>query len=218
MISIDNSVELMIKTYLGLPKRITGLAISRKEFDEISESFPALLDALEKYASVKLEGVDLGAIEWYHRLRNQLYHQGNGLTVERDKVDVYAQLANVLFKNLFGSDLIEDFPKAANLLGEFIESWATLEKRLNEASPPTSAARAMLGVPYIVMDLRKADLLKAEDVARFDALRKIRNEIVHGAVDHKAILTPARIRELKDLIERVSKSTGASAAGAGPAL
>jgi hypothetical protein len=38
MLSIDNAVELMIKTYLGLPKRINGLSLSRKEFDEISES------------------------------------------------------------------------------------------------------------------------------------------------------------------------------------
>ncbi len=102
MIAIDNAVELTIKTYLGLPKRITGLTISRKEFAEIAESFPSLLDAVEKYAQDKLAGVNLGEIEWYHRLRNQLYHQGNGLTVERDKVEVYAELANVLFKNLFG--------------------------------------------------------------------------------------------------------------------
>jgi hypothetical protein len=66
------------------------------------ENFPMLLDALEKYAASKLDGIDLGEIEWYHRLRNQLYHQGNGLTVERDKVEVYAELANVLFTNLFG--------------------------------------------------------------------------------------------------------------------
>jgi len=87
-ISIDNAVELMVKTYLGLPERITGLAISRKEFQEISESFPAMLDALEQHAAPKLNGIDLGEIERYHRLRNQLYHQGNGLTVERDKVAV----------------------------------------------------------------------------------------------------------------------------------
>ena len=63
MISIDNAVELMIKTYLGLPKRVTGLAITRKDFQEISESFPAMLDALEKHASTKLVGIDLGEIE-----------------------------------------------------------------------------------------------------------------------------------------------------------
>ncbi len=37
LLSIDNAVELTIKTYLGLPKRITGLQISRKDFAEISE-------------------------------------------------------------------------------------------------------------------------------------------------------------------------------------
>ena len=68
MISIDNAVELAIKTYLGLPKRITGLKISHKEYSEISESFPLLLDALEKYCSKKLVGIDLGEIEWYHRI------------------------------------------------------------------------------------------------------------------------------------------------------
>lgn len=95
MIAIDNAVELTIKTYLGLPKRITGLHVPRKELSEISESFPALLDAIERHAHDKLLGIDLGEIEWYHRLRNELYHQGNGLTVERDKVNVYAQLAIV---------------------------------------------------------------------------------------------------------------------------
>ena len=36
MISIDNAVELMIKTYLGLPKRITKIEnLTRKKFEEI---------------------------------------------------------------------------------------------------------------------------------------------------------------------------------------
>ena len=34
MIAIDNSVELMMKTYLGLPERITGLNIIRKERED----------------------------------------------------------------------------------------------------------------------------------------------------------------------------------------
>ena len=70
MIAIDNSVELTVKTYLGLPKRITGLTLSRREYGQISESFPSLLDALEEHAPDKLVGIDLGEIEWYHRLRN----------------------------------------------------------------------------------------------------------------------------------------------------
>jgi hypothetical protein len=104
MLSIDNSVELMVKTYLGLPKRVTGLHISRAEYAEANESFPRLLDLLEKYAVDKLDEIDLGEIDWYHRLRNELYHQGNGLTVERDKVVVYAKLAfNVCLASQFWS-------------------------------------------------------------------------------------------------------------------
>lgn len=40
MLSIDNAVELMIKTYLSLPRRITGLHIPRENYLRISESFP----------------------------------------------------------------------------------------------------------------------------------------------------------------------------------
>ena len=82
-----------------------------------------MLEALEKHAATKITGIDLGEIEWYHRLRNQLYHQGNGLTVERDKVEVYAQLANTLFENLFGSKLIEKVtPSSSELLGDFMNA------------------------------------------------------------------------------------------------
>lgn len=63
MISIDNAVELMTKTYLGLPKRVTGVEISRSNFQEFSENFPKLLDALEQCANDKLDGIDLGEIE-----------------------------------------------------------------------------------------------------------------------------------------------------------
>lgn len=42
LLSIDNAVELMVKTYLSLPRRITGVNLSRKDFSEISESFPVL--------------------------------------------------------------------------------------------------------------------------------------------------------------------------------
>lgn len=101
LISIDNAIELMIKTYLGQPARALGFHIPRRRLDEISESFPALLDALEEFARDRLGTIDLSDIEWFHRLRNQLYHGGNGLTVERQKVVVFAELAEQLFTNLF---------------------------------------------------------------------------------------------------------------------
>jgi hypothetical protein len=107
MLSIDNSVELMIKTFLGLPERETGIRLPRKQYEELSESFPRLLDAIHEHAPDKVREYNISEIEWYHRLRNQLYHLGNGLTVERQKVVAYAEIARGLFRQLFGQELPE---------------------------------------------------------------------------------------------------------------
>ena len=206
MIAIDNAVELTIKTFLGLPTRVTGLHITRKEFSEIAESFPALLDALEKYVSDKLTGINLGEIEWYHRLRNELYHQGNGLTVERDKIEVYAQLANVLFKNLFGEEMVQSPAGSQQLLGEFMELWAQLEAALLSMAHDHSLTGSHgKGSRWAVDILRGTGTLPPEAKKEFDELRYLRNQIVHGAVDHREELTPAIIKRLKALLEKFTE-------------
>jgi hypothetical protein len=213
MIAIDNAVELAIKTYLGLPRRVTGLQITRREYAEIAESFPALLDALERYATDKLSGIDLGEIEWYHRLRNELYHQGNGLTVERDKVEIYAELANVLFKNLFGVELVTEAEEPANLLGVFLEEWIEIERTLVEAVEqrhrPSGAwaARAMSAIPR---ELEKEGRLSRSDVLELDALRKIRSEVIHGVVEHQKALTPELVGRVKLLKTKVTTAVARS--------
>lgn len=53
MIIIDNAVELTIKTFLGLPKRITSIQVPRARYQELAESFPKLLDALEEFCPTK---------------------------------------------------------------------------------------------------------------------------------------------------------------------
>jgi hypothetical protein len=205
MISIDNAVELMISTFLGLPKRVTGIAIPRKQFQEISESFPALLDALENYAPEKLDGIDLGTIEWHHRLRNQLYHQGNGLTVEREKVEVYAQLANLLFKNLFGYELVHSRSKPANLLGEFMEQWVTFESALRDLASTHSLTGE---VPPSIIDVLKfledAALLSPQEKRELDHFRRLRNEVVHGAADYRQVITEDVVARLRQLIKKIA--------------
>lgn len=106
MIMIDNAVELMISTYLSLPKSVTNLQIGMKTQQDIFNSFPKMLETLNNHASDKLNNINLGHVEWYHRLRNRLYHDGNGVTVSKEKVERYAEMANVLFMNLFGVKLV----------------------------------------------------------------------------------------------------------------
>jgi hypothetical protein len=199
MIIIDNSVELMIKTYLGLPKRVTRLEISRRDLPEVPESFPALLDALERFASDKLDGIELGEIEWYHRLRNQLYHQGNGLTVVRDKVEIYAQLANTLFRNLFGYDLVQRVSSRTDNLGQFMSAWTSIEKGLRrlarENSPPN---RRPTGLFDVLRLIRMAKVMPSKEIDELEKLRQIRNAVVHGESDLETTLT----REIMDQAKR----------------
>lgn len=205
MISIDNAVELMIKTFLGLPSRINGLKISRSEYNDISESFPKLLDALENHAKDKIIGIDLGEIEWFHRLRNQLYHQGNGLTVERDKVEVYAQLANVFFENLFGIPLFEANKSSLDLLGSFMEAWIAFEKTVNEMPNPLGKIASPMSR---IRNLEKDNRLSKEELEQLEKIRTTRNEIVHGKKEYKELLSLAMINQLKLITSKLlSKPT-----------
>jgi hypothetical protein len=212
MISVDNAVELMIKTYLGLPKRVTGLNISKSEFQEFTENFTKLLDAIEKHAKAKLGGIDLGEIEWYHRLRNQLYHQGNGLTVERDKVQVYAELANILFENLFGFRLVGAQNDDTPILGEFMQAWVNLELALSDAAKVVNVREIdrqghALTPLRVIEVISNAYFLTPKELEDVTQIRIIRNNVVHGAVNFREVIEPDIIQRLisitSNLKERV---------------
>lgn len=201
LLAVDNAVELTIKTYLGLPKRINGIVVPRKEYAEFSESFPKLLDALEQYASDKISGIDLGEIEWFHRLRNQLYHQGNGLTVDRDKVEIYSELAKLLFESLFQAQLTFAPEDQHQLLGEFLASWVAFERMTAELSHKKSGELTTLAgrvrPPFAAInEMVRAGIFEREDAEEIDRLRRIRNEVVHGMVDYKSVIDRRVISKL----------------------
>jgi len=207
ILSIDNAVELTIKTFLGLPKRINGISISRRQFAEISESFPKLIDALEEHGNELLEGIDLGEIEWFHRLRNQLYHQGNGLTVDRDKVEIYAELAQLLFKNLFGEELEIKEDDEQKLLGMFLETWVNFEKVVANLSQKNIEKMSTLqGRPrppfQAIRELVRLGVFSEEDSIEIQKQRELRNKVVHGIVDHREVLSEELISKLKVITEK----------------
>lgn len=201
MISIDNSVELMMQTYITLPKRLTGLAITRRERDEICSSFPSLLDGIELHASEKILGINLGEIEWFHRLRNELYHQGNGLTVERRKVEVYAELANVLFENLFGTKLEIEDSKDLRDLGEFISTWANIEKQLSLLTGEDRPVPAT----KVIQKLRNEGKLTDTEYEEFQEIRRTRNEVVHGVTEPRATMDKQLVNRVGNLAEIITK-------------
>jgi len=209
MISIDNAIELAIRTFLGLPKRIRGSGgPSRKEL-ESAIGFPELLYLLEKHGQDRLSGVELGDIEWYHRLRNALYHDGNGVTVDPDKVDAYHQIARLLFQNLFDASI--DPPaelSATTLLGEFIIKWATLEIRLKNLAMkylPKYNRGYRSAVSYYDGLIAKS-IIPSTNRAQLEELTSIRNSVVHAPTVPEASEIRRYIESLDILIKQLPTS------------
>jgi hypothetical protein len=178
-ISIDNSVETSIRTFLSLPEKFSGIRFQRKEVDEAGNSFPEMVDLLFSKANLKLTGLDDGDIEHYHRIRNQLYHNGTGLGVDQRYLEAYRQIAAVLLDNLFGVKAIPKEKEATleNLILLFNEVESLIRDKFESYNVDT-------GHTYKWEMALKAGALKNEDVSLLAELRMIRNAQVHSTAEN----------------------------------
>lgn len=207
-IGIDNAVEVIIKTYLGLPRRIRKSdGPSRRKLTEASNSFPELLDLFEEYGADNLEGIELGDIEWYHRIRNTLYHDGNGVTVDEDKVDSYLQIAVILFNNLFEEDFKKEVPlEPSSVVGEIVLRSAQLEHNLGILYRKHFPEEPEGKVPMLraVSRLSEKGILPPQLLQQIDESRRVRNEAVHntGNIDVQEVKKAAEV--LWDIVRTIA--------------
>lgn len=195
LISIDNAVELMIKTYLGQPKRALGIHIPRKRLEEISNSFPDLLDAIKEYGKDRLGEIDLSDIEWFHRLRNELYHAGNGLTVEKQKVLVYAKIADQLFTNLFEVKPSDQPDKGS--ISTFLDKWNELQS--------LAAKYAEKHGPKNSYGYQPQYLVLSSKYSGYEGLRVFRNNLVHSTSKQSEADLQKYLRQLNTILEDFRK-------------
>ena len=130
-ISVDNSVETIIRTFLSLPSSKSGIKVARKDIEEAGNVFPQLLELLYKHASNKLVGIDDADIEHYHRIRNKLYHEGTGLSVDDQYLKAYRSIAELLLGNLFNAS-VKPASKDRNTLERLILNWNEIEHEINK--------------------------------------------------------------------------------------
>jgi len=199
-ISLDNAIEVMIRTFLGLPKRARGReGPSRKALDA-AFGFPDLIDLLEKYADDLIHGIELGDIEWYHRIRNSLYHEGNGITVDKRQLETYRAVAVLLFENLFDARYIAKKEEKPDATMSFLTQWGELENRLKTAAmeyinkphhrPPSSLVDVLVDKSVVDTEFQSA----------FHDLRRIRNSVAHGQ-RIPGLDVPGVMTQLKRLID-----------------
>jgi hypothetical protein len=196
-ISIDNSVETSIRTFLSLPTSKSGIKVPRKDVEAVENSFPSLVSLLWQHVGNRLTGIDEADIEHYHRIRNKLYHEGTGLSVDEQYLLAYRQIAVLLLKNLFGVSLGE--PKPAPTLERLIVLWNQLEEAVKRKlkklgiEPHTSFWEEAI----------KSGIVSSEDLQSLIELRVIRNRQVHsstldrGQVEYAVGLAERLLSKLK---------------------
>ena len=208
-VSVDNAVEVTLRTYLGLPRRARGdEGPSRRKLSDASNSFPDLLDLTEEHAGSRLDGVELADIEWYHRIRNTLYHQGNGITVDRRHVDAYLQIARILVSQLLGAEVSDVVPKAAaSAVGRFLEEWSAVEQTLRVlidlvVTDPSYHFRD------VMVDLSEVGLITNNDEDELHRLFALRSSVVHspsGTTDADLTHATHRVRHFVKKFKQASQ-------------
>jgi hypothetical protein len=199
-ISVDNAVELMIKTYLKLPKKFfPGTKPTRKEIEQAFNSFIEYLDLLMKYDNENLSGIDPGDIEHYHRIRNQLYHDGTGLSVDEEYLKAYFTIGTLMLKNLFDVDFSKSIDEKYYSISNLIKIWNEVDKTLKEVLEKHD----IFEDTYKWEEMMQKNVLDIHDISSLTNLRMKRNLIVHSEREMSIEEIKLFIDEAKLLLEKL---------------
>tara|TARA_R110002020_G_C16193951_1_gene765734 strand:- start:228 stop:710 length:483 start_codon:yes stop_codon:yes gene_type:complete len=152
-----------------------------------------MVELVFQRAQYKLSGLNDSDIEHYHRIRNQLYHNGTGLGVDRRYLVAYRQIAAILLDNLFDIKAVSK------------EAEATLENLILLFNEVETLVRDVLN--YSNIDIAhtfkwemamKVGILDIKDINELTELRMIRNTQVHSKaqnIDREKIKLGVQIAE-----------------------
>lgn len=104
----DDAIEICIDTFITLhPKIRGGVEISNVEIEKARRNYHSKLEFFFGFVEEHKIQVDVQIedIIWYHQLRNQLYHTGNGFTPDNYTLIGIQASAYAVFKALFKFDI-----------------------------------------------------------------------------------------------------------------
>lgn len=161
-IIIDAGVESLLKTYLLLNEKITKTNMIFVERQKYAKgNFHNLLKGIELATRDNVK-CDLTHVEFYHRLRNDLHHQGNGINVSKENLKGYKDTSIRLLKTLLDVDLTDENDIS-------LDDQEQIRKLTEECKKITSELkrRAMLMIEKIEPKLvYPSVMLKLEDVLK----------------------------------------------------
>jgi len=169
-IATDIGVETLFKTYLLLPEDITKTKIGFSERQKfVKGNFYDLLQGIRLFAN-KIDSEDLYHIQFYHGIRNHLYHQGNGITVSKENLEGYVRLSAKLLNTLLGVDitgLLEGGPAAHKDIDPI------LDKRIKELGKEfDKIIRELQHLAKLIIEKMEPKLILPSTISKLEDLSK----------------------------------------------
>lgn len=153
LILIDNAVELIFKTYLSLPKRETGIKLTRKELEAAFQVFPVLIETFEINFPGVLSSDQLSEVEYLQKVRNQLYHEGSGLTVSSEMSLSYLKTAVGIISTLFNLEYIvekgDTLAKISTKLFGNTKHWKMIARQNEILTPKQLKVGMVIQIPIL---------------------------------------------------------------------
>lgn len=228
LIGFDNAIEVSIDAFIRLhPKLRNGLTISREEAEHALQNYHTKIEFLDRHlvAATAEDKVPIESVVWYHQLRNDLYHTGNGMVPEIHVLEGSRAAAIQVFKALFGVDItaILDVPGStdayirANAYAqtdndqmEFLRVFIAFEQALRDFlevhnSEQISSLRSVFDMWGFYLSSYGAEEKSDQLVRR---AIEIRNSIAHGRkldISGDSLITI--VIELMDLISYLEDRT-----------
>ena len=222
LISFDNAIEVSITTFLQLnPSQRNNLAYPKEDVQKWLHDYHSRLDFLFEFLrkSGKPIEVQRDVIIWYHGLRNELYHSGNGLVPEESSIAGIREVAHWVLSVLFdiSTDALlaqnplvstptplaqEDVVSPLSVLGEFIKLRKDINLLLRMAGIVSPDDSTELDPRQAWNRLRtQYDTLPVSPPQAIDKVETIRDAIVTGQQ------MPQETEELRELTRDLEKIT-----------
>lgn len=196
LIGFDNAIEVSIDVFVRLhPKLRAGVEIKREEVEQAQRNYHTKIEFLDKHVQARHIAlfIPVDEIVWFHQLRNELYHSGNGMVPEEHVIAGARTAALAVFRALFGLDVsgllapgsskpehevqrraIQTRNPEMDFLGWFIE----LEQVVRDALPGGNVRPMAMRQMWQTLVKERPDL--ADLASEIDELAETRNAIVHG--------------------------------------
>lgn len=197
----DVATETVFKTYLLLPAEVTGTSVPFADRQKAARGgFHELVRGVERAAVHLLNGHNLNHVQFYHGIRNQLYHEGNGITVPTGRIKEYAEIAVKLFRDLLDMDLTDELREPEVIAKELKK----LEETQNELLQQTRVIKVTIShfheaLAQVIENI-EPNLVMPSFVREYDSVYfSYDTETVQ--LEGRMITTDHRIDKLVDLVK-----------------